>query len=540
MNLNIEKEISMEKLVKKLYENPDEFNYETVKEIRKNKGKINSYLLAELDKNIKNYNVEEGFPIFVDYALFFLAEFKEKKTFSLILNLLSIPNLEYYDIGDGIMEKLSSIIVSVFDGNFEGLNAIIENKDIDYSIRSKVIETYTYFYNKEKIINKKDLIAYLRKIIDLYEYDDEIYDAILTIIINTRLIEMIPDVQMMFENEAIDYFVRGGYPEFIDYLFNYENDLDNFDVIDNVEDNMSWWYCFKKNKNDRVVDKEKFKKALKNFVQNDLENHIVDYSDVGRNDPCPCGSGKKFKKCCLNNAEKKLPYQKYIDESLSNYPKKNNNKDELDFYTIYDAERIAVDKLIYSALKEKNIPLFIKRDKLKEHKEDLENLDKAYQLIKELVQKRNIKTIDEYDNKVSIHFSLYSFFKYYTDLIIEKISNENKYYLENLKEVISYFYTTFIIDEKWESLYLNRINHYYLFIKKYKEAIQFFESKLSNKYAKYDVCNYLFNLYSFVYKYDDWLKKMNDIIRSETDKELKKELTDLKRVYLEDEEYEYD
>ncbi len=23
------------------------------------------------------------------------------------------------------------------------------------------------------------------------------------------------------------------------------------------------------------------------------------YSDVGRNDPCPCGSGKKFKKCCM-------------------------------------------------------------------------------------------------------------------------------------------------------------------------------------------------------------------------------------------------
>jgi preprotein translocase subunit SecA len=21
---------------------------------------------------------------------------------------------------------------------------------------------------------------------------------------------------------------------------------------------------------------------------------------VGRNDPCPCGSGKKFKKCCLS------------------------------------------------------------------------------------------------------------------------------------------------------------------------------------------------------------------------------------------------
>jgi hypothetical protein len=24
------------------------------------------------------------------------------------------------------------------------------------------------------------------------------------------------------------------------------------------------------------------------------------YTDVNRNDPCPCGSGKKFKKCCMN------------------------------------------------------------------------------------------------------------------------------------------------------------------------------------------------------------------------------------------------
>ena len=35
-------------------------------------------------------------------------------------------------------------------------------------------------------------------------------------------------------------------------------------------------------------------------------NHSFDLpeSKVGRNDPCPCGSGKKYKKCCLRkNAE---------------------------------------------------------------------------------------------------------------------------------------------------------------------------------------------------------------------------------------------
>ena len=26
---------------------------------------------------------------------------------------------------------------------------------------------------------------------------------------------------------------------------------------------------------------------------------------VGRNDPCPCGSGRKFKRCCSKSAVKK-------------------------------------------------------------------------------------------------------------------------------------------------------------------------------------------------------------------------------------------
>ena len=28
---------------------------------------------------------------------------------------------------------------------------------------------------------------------------------------------------------------------------------------------------------------------------------VNSYKGVGRNDPCPCGSGRKFKKCCLNS-----------------------------------------------------------------------------------------------------------------------------------------------------------------------------------------------------------------------------------------------
>ena len=29
------------------------------------------------------------------------------------------------------------------------------------------------------------------------------------------------------------------------------------------------------------------------------KSYVKKYTPVGRNDPCPCGSGKKFKKCCM-------------------------------------------------------------------------------------------------------------------------------------------------------------------------------------------------------------------------------------------------
>ncbi|MDF2586604.1 MAG: motif domain protein [Anaerocolumna sp.] len=38
------------------------------------------------------------------------------------------------------------------------------------------------------------------------------------------------------------------------------------------------------------------------FWEQKKSNTIVKEKKVGRNDPCPCGSGKKYKKCCGVNA----------------------------------------------------------------------------------------------------------------------------------------------------------------------------------------------------------------------------------------------
>lgn len=49
-----------------------------------------------------------------------------------------------------------------------------------------------------------------------------------------------------------------------------------------------------------------------------------DYGNIGRNDPCLCGSGKKFKKCCGLNIGKKYPHYEFIVRNPSTKTKITN------------------------------------------------------------------------------------------------------------------------------------------------------------------------------------------------------------------------
>ena len=53
-----------------------------------------------------------------------------------------------------------------------------------------------------------------------------------------------------------------------------------------------WLYSLKSWTN--VLTEDKMKEITKKY----REDNIVHVEKIGRNDPCPCGSGKKYKKCC--------------------------------------------------------------------------------------------------------------------------------------------------------------------------------------------------------------------------------------------------
>jgi uncharacterized protein len=69
-------------------------------------------------------------------------------------------------------------------------------------------------------------------------------------------------------------------------------------AIDTVEE-VSSWYGYSEEYR-RKLDQELAEEENSPTLWNEPDIAFNPYRDVGRNDPCPCGSGKKYKKCCLN------------------------------------------------------------------------------------------------------------------------------------------------------------------------------------------------------------------------------------------------
>jgi hypothetical protein len=80
-------------------------------------------------------------------------------------------------------------------------------------------------------------------------------------------------------------------------------------------------------------------------------------SNIGRNEPCPCGSGKKYKKCCLlkkdelatRQREKQSAAPRALDWLSARYPEEVAEAVHYDFFGDPDEEKMqAINELLES------------------------------------------------------------------------------------------------------------------------------------------------------------------------------------------------
>ena len=239
-------------------------------------------------------------------ALFFifhlLGEWREKSAYWPLAVFLRLPGDVLNTIlGEAITETSHRVMAAVFDGDPEPLYQIIRDPEADEYVRAKMCQVIAMLTRRGELPREaaagflRDCFAQLEPKEDCYVWSGWL-DAVAWL----GLTELKPLAQQVFQRGSID----PTWLSFEDFERELQYSLDHPEAEPHFPDGgltlfgdtvaeLSKWHGFKP-------------KAPRNEPLDWVESLGTPYHDplrkVGRNDPCPCGSGKKFKKCCLNAA----------------------------------------------------------------------------------------------------------------------------------------------------------------------------------------------------------------------------------------------
>ncbi|NME70338.1 hypothetical protein HHU12_20345 [Flammeovirga aprica JL-4] len=149
----------------------------------------------------------------------------------------------------------------------------------------------------------------------LHEYltstDSKVIDPSLNAMIlgeieNANLHELEPYIKKLYDADRIDESFCGDYEEYQTFSEGFALKEENF-IIDVVKvtyleleetyDPDDKMFDLSGLERELGLDGEEEAEEIMNAYL--YEKSLSDEPKVGRNDPCPCGSGKKYKKCCM-------------------------------------------------------------------------------------------------------------------------------------------------------------------------------------------------------------------------------------------------
>ena len=145
---------------------------------------------------------------------------------------------------------------------------------IDRFIEAKSSIAYLFLFEAFYFCN---IEKYKLWLLTTFQKDFPWKDSLASTIAELGIKEAIPIIKDMIAREEDEIMVR-----------ELESCLDIF-----KEGSANGAYCLK-----RGDWEEHYKGLEKYFLAEDNRFDLANI-DIGRNDPCPCGSGKKYKKCCL-------------------------------------------------------------------------------------------------------------------------------------------------------------------------------------------------------------------------------------------------
>jgi hypothetical protein len=221
------------------------------------------------------------------FSLHLLAEKRETAAFAPLLAVATEGEPLYEMIGDATTETLPNLLISLYDGDVEKLKKLVEAPGADEWARVAALECYSYLVATREVPIDAAREQFAKWFETLQPRSaDPVWFGWQGCVALLGFTDLEPLAVRAFRQGLVDKNVM----EFEDF----QADLRAFRADSNplaaFEDRGLGPI------DDALESLAVFEEEEEEESEGPAENK---FKDVGRNDPCPCGSGKKFKKCCL-------------------------------------------------------------------------------------------------------------------------------------------------------------------------------------------------------------------------------------------------
>jgi len=213
--------------------------------------------------------------------------------------------LDNESIRDKVLELFKNYITSIVEGRLIESNHLTEN---DYS---EIIEA-----TNENLLKKSNLILAEVKDKEKQELINYIYEKVVTDY-KEKLEDVPEEVVNEFEKAITLRVIDNYWMEHISTMSHlregiglrgYANEnplqaytLEGYELFDTMLDKINQdvsIYLLKSEIRQNIERKQVVKNTMTNEVKENIKKTPKKTTKVGRNDPCPCGSGRKYKQCC--------------------------------------------------------------------------------------------------------------------------------------------------------------------------------------------------------------------------------------------------
>lgn len=226
------------------------------------------------------------------HAIHILALIRNQEALELLLDAIRYRG---YDL-DEMLDNVTSLLVAFGEDAIEPLIKFTKDETLEAYTRSTATTSLAILTRNNPTY--KNIV--MRHLIELLESTGE--DTFASLIVHDITLyhdtSIIPEIHKVFEEEKILEFFMSE-ENFISKIKskddekeienNTQDPLDHFsrENIESLDDHSS------------KPDEEDFAWLGEDDPESEMDDEIIRKEKIGRNDPCPCGSGKKYKKCCM-------------------------------------------------------------------------------------------------------------------------------------------------------------------------------------------------------------------------------------------------